>query len=67
MVNTAAPPAQGPQEQPPDRETTAGYIAEMTSDLALLARQQGLDTLAYILEMAKLEAENAMRPAKRRR
>jgi hypothetical protein len=36
----------------------------MAGNLAFLARQQGLDTLGYILEMAKLEAENAARMAK---
>lgn len=32
-----------------------------------MARGQGLDTLGYILEMAKLEAENAIPAAKLRR
>ncbi len=34
------------------------YIASMTTELALMARRHGLDTLSYILEMARLEAEN---------
>jgi hypothetical protein len=37
----------------------ATYIASMTAELALMARGHGLDTLSYILEMARLEAENA--------
>jgi hypothetical protein len=30
----------------------------MTTELALIARRHGLDTLSYILEMARLEADN---------
>ena len=55
MRNAAAPA--GP-EKVPDRAATACYIAEMASDLAFLARGQGLDTLGFLLEMAKLEADN---------
>jgi len=36
----------------------ANYVAAMSADLALLARRHGLDTLSYLLEMARLEAEN---------
>jgi hypothetical protein len=35
----------------------ATYIAELTSDLARLARENGLPELAYLLEVARLEAE----------
>jgi hypothetical protein len=41
------------------RADAASCIASLTSDLALMARNHGLDTLCYILEMARLEAENA--------
>ena len=40
-----------------DRAATASYIADLTRDLATMARGRGLDTLGYILEMARLEAE----------
>jgi hypothetical protein len=40
------------------RAHAATYIASMTTELALIARRHGLDTLSYILEMARLEAEN---------
>ncbi len=33
------------------------YIAELTSDLARLARENGLTELAYLLDIARLEAE----------
>jgi hypothetical protein len=36
----------------------------MAGDLAFLARGQGFETLGFILEMAKLEAENCAAPAK---
>lgn len=50
-----------------DREAAAAYVAELSQELALLARQHGLHTLGYILEMAHLEAENATRHSSGRR
>jgi hypothetical protein len=44
-----------------DRAAVAEYLASMTADLAAMAREHGLATLAHILEMARLEAENAAR------
>ena len=44
-----------------DRAAAAAYVAELSRDLASIARHHGLDTLGYILEMAQLEAENATR------
>jgi hypothetical protein len=44
-----------------DREAVVAYLAALSGDLATLARQHGLDTLGYILEMARLEAENTKR------
>jgi hypothetical protein len=41
-----------------ERDAAAEYVATMAGDLAQIARRHGLDTLGYILEMAKLEAEN---------
>ena len=37
----------------------ADYVAALASELSLLARRHGLDALGFILEMARLEAENA--------
>jgi hypothetical protein len=48
------------------RAEAAAYIAELTTDLALMARKHGLDSLGYILEMAKMEAENLTRAGKDR-
>jgi hypothetical protein len=44
-----------------EREAAAAYVADLTSDLASLARQHGLDTLGYLLDMARLEAESNTR------
>lgn len=40
-------------------DSAAHYIAAMTAELARMARRNGLDTLCYILEMARLEADQA--------
>jgi hypothetical protein len=39
----------------------AHYIAEFTAELAYLAREAKLDLLAYMLDMARLEATEAAR------
>jgi len=38
----------------------AAYVASLSEELARLARANGLTTLAYILDMARLEARSAM-------
>ena len=35
----------------------AAYIAELSASLSSIARRHRLDTLGYILDMARLEAE----------
>jgi len=37
------------------------YVATMSADLAAMARRTGLETLSYLLEMVRLEAENVAR------
>lgn len=44
------------------RAAAAAYIAALSGDLAEIARHHGLHTLRYLLELAKLEADNAARP-----
>jgi hypothetical protein len=44
---------------------TAQYIAEFTAELSYLARQSKLDLLAYLLDMARLEAGCAIQTGKR--
>ena len=53
--------AQGSREGDLDRPPmtpaeTAHYVAEFTAELAYLARRSNLDLLAYMLDMARLEA-----------
>jgi hypothetical protein len=43
------------------RAEAASYIADLSGDLAALARKHGLDALGFILEMARLEADNTVR------
>ncbi|HVV92828.1 MAG TPA: hypothetical protein VHD15_05355 [Hyphomicrobiales bacterium] len=43
---------------PPD--VAAGYIADMTAQLARLARRAELGVLAYLLDMAAAEARGAV-------
>ena len=38
-------------------DSAAHYIASLTEELAQLARRNGLDTLGYILDMARMEAD----------
>ena len=44
-----------------NRTVVANYVATLSADLATMARQNGLDTLGYLLEMVRLEAENVTR------
>jgi len=46
---------------PASRAAVASYVATLSADLAAMARKQGLETLGYLLEMARLEAESANR------
>jgi hypothetical protein len=44
---------------PGNPQEFADYAAMLTGELAVLARSHGLQTLADLLEMARLEAEAA--------
>lgn len=43
-----------------DPRAVASYVETLTGELARLAREHGLPTLAYILDMARLEARNTL-------
>jgi hypothetical protein len=45
----------------------AAYVAQLSADLAEIARRHGLDALGFILDMAQLEAENVARRVNGRR
>ena len=47
------------QNQPVSRESVAVYIAALAGELSQLAKANGLDALGYILDMARLEANEA--------
>jgi hypothetical protein len=53
---------------PPNDETSraaqraaARYVAELVLELVVVARSHHLDTLGYLLEVARLEAESISR------
>jgi hypothetical protein len=48
----------GGVEPPPDSPVAAAiYIGTLTEELSQMARRHGLDSLRYILDMARLEAD----------
>jgi hypothetical protein len=55
MANPGASPEAGGQS------VVANYVATLTAELATMARGSGLDTLGYLVEMVRLEAENEAR------
>ncbi len=54
----ACPPAQSPQE-------VARYIGQLAAEMAAMARGARLDLLAYLLEMARVEASSGSAPTGR--
>jgi hypothetical protein len=53
-----------PEPEEGEKAATAAYVAALTADLAALARKQKLDTLGYLLDMVRLEAEGSARGGK---
>lgn len=50
---------------PTDDVEVAAYVGSLSRDLSAMSRRSGLTTLAYLLEMASLEADIVARgPAK---
>jgi hypothetical protein len=54
-------PDQNASGEAGNRTVVANYVATMSADLATMARRTGLDTLGYLLEMVRLEAESETR------
>ena len=50
-----------------ERAAAAAYVAELSAELAKIARRHNLAALSFILEMARLEAENLNRHGNDRR
>ena len=44
-----------------ERREVAAYVAALSRDLSDMSRRNGLSTLAYLLDMAQLEADLASR------
>jgi hypothetical protein len=54
--------AQPPQTAGPEEKVAvAAYVASLSGDLSVMARQTGLNALGFLLEMARLEAEQVSR------
>ncbi|MGO4704157.1 hypothetical protein AB4072_00055 [Microvirga sp. 2MCAF38] len=47
------------ENEPASPEEAAYYIAQFTAELSYLARRAKLDLLAYLLDMARLEASRS--------
>jgi hypothetical protein len=47
--------------EPANPEAVASYVATIAGDLAGISRRNGLNTLGYLLEMVRLEAESVAR------
>ncbi|TMJ04296.1 MAG: hypothetical protein E6G97_07270 [Alphaproteobacteria bacterium] len=43
-----------------DPQQAAAYVAALTGELAVLVRRHHLDTLGYLLDMVRLEAEETV-------
>jgi hypothetical protein len=59
-VQAMTPPKPSKIVGPEDRVAAATYISELCADLARLSRDSGLETLGYLLDMARLEAEGVV-------
>jgi hypothetical protein len=49
------------QKESGNRAAVATYVASLSADLAHTGRDSGLDTLGFLLEMVRLEAESSVR------
>jgi hypothetical protein len=49
---------QSTSAEPASRAAVASYIATLSAELAIMSRRSGLETLVYLLEMVRREAEN---------
>jgi hypothetical protein len=49
-------PAMQASTPPAEQAATAAFIADLSAELVELARRQGFNELAFVLDLAKLEA-----------
>ena len=64
---TAGPGKAGQGDATVSAAETVQYIAEFTAELSFLARQSQLNLLAYLLDVARLEAIRTIRSNDRKR
>jgi hypothetical protein len=57
----SSPSAEGARPREAGPAEAARYIAEFAAELSVLARHARLDLLAYLLDMARLEATKAQK------
>ena len=67
MEDTASPDEAGPGGGTVSAAETVQYIAEFTAELSFLARRSQLNLLAYLLDVARLEAIRSIRSNDRKR
>jgi hypothetical protein len=67
MEDTARPEKAGLGGGTVSAAETVQYIAEFTAELSFLARQSKLNLLAYLLDVARLEAIRTIRSNVRKR
>ncbi len=65
MVSDGGDSQDPSRPSPGNRAATAAYITDLSADLARMAREDGLATLAYLLDMARLEAQSLAQQSKR--
>jgi len=63
VTGTPEAAAQQAAAEREDRAMVAGYIADMSAELAALAARARIDMLAYFLNLARVEAEIQTRDA----
>ncbi|MET0314679.1 MAG: hypothetical protein ABW275_09835 [Hansschlegelia sp.] len=54
-------PHHAPETRGSEARDAAAYVAALVHDLREIARRHNLSTLAYLLDMARLEAESTAR------
>ena len=50
-----------PENLQDDGAVAAEYVATLSTDLAAIVRRHGFDTLGYLLDMVRMEAETLAR------
>jgi hypothetical protein len=57
MSSRGTGPDESKERPSASSQETARFIADMSNELSVIARKAGLEVLAYLLDMVRLEAE----------